>query len=909
MTRFKSFQAVSTFASQVSRAGLVSAWVLALGLLTACGGGGSAAPPPATLPGAGVFATKITGAVHTLAGVQNTFKVKSGNGTVASNTFDWGDATQAVGLTAVKSYPAPGSYTVATVSVNSAGVSAAQNKNVLVAANPVVAGEAFTCALNNDATVSCWGLNDLGRTGQSFTVPSSVTAVPTLVAGLIDVGVLTAGNAHACVIKLGGTVWCWGNNDEGQLGNGSGGGHVTRAPGSFSFTPVQVPGIADALAISAGYSHTCAILRTGLTVTCWGNDSEGQLGRGRAGGGQIINSTVPVAVLGLANVVALAAGSMHNCAVVQGGQVSCWGSNSFGQLGNNTLVRKTSPVAIAVTDAESLALGATHSCAIRGSSQTIHCWGDNRFGQLGSTGAGTGSLVPVQATGALATQNRALSASLAYTCALRLDGGVACWGDDRATFGTSATIVNQPTAVAGVAGAVAVAAGTGHGCALQSWGDVICWGSDANGRLGRGPSSNAFKYTPASTSAGAVFWHDVTTTVTHPLSVAPGFGCAIKDAGGVQCWYYLGEDVGGTLNSFAFDATNSANVIGLKRGGANSICAIFDDGSVGCANFDSSLNSQNKLVIALDFSAKVPGIVGAVDMTDYGQGGCAVLANGKVECWGYNFNGAQGYPADSLDQSGAPVATINHAPREVPGVSDAVQIASFYGSVCVRKRNKTAMCWGSNESSQAGNAVVENPSASYYFDRFNHTPTTVAGLADVLDISLADRRACAVVAAVPVNKLYCWGYVPELNALSIPTPTLSSGMSGLITAVTVGESRATCGVQSNNDVKCSGVNPVGQLGIANGNLEISQYYQNTYYSAGHAVPNLPNVTALDGSLEGLNFCALNTSGQMLCWGARTITPSDPQVAHDAMGNPTVSVSYAANPTPTASPGGAIFWRP
>lgn len=880
--------------------------------VVACGGGGSAAPPPATVPGAGVFATKITGAVHTLAGVQNTFKVKSGNGTVTSNTFDWGDATQAVGLTAVKSYPAPGSYTVATVSVNSAGVSATQNKNVLVAANPVVAGEAFTCALNNDATVSCWGLNDLGRTGQSFTVPSSVTAVPTVVAGLNDVGVLTAGNAHACVIKLGGTVWCWGNNDEGQLGNGTGGGHVTRAPGSFSFAPVQVPGIADALAISAGYSHTCAILRTGLTVTCWGNDSEGQLGRGRAGGSQVINSTVPVAVVGLNNIVAIAAGTGHTCAIAQGGKTSCWGSNSFGQLGDNTLVMKTAPVAIGLADATSLSLGRTHSCAIRVALQSIQCWGDNRYGQLGNTSVGTGSLVPVQVTGTLYSLNRAISANLEYTCALRNDGTVSCWGDDRSSFGTTATIVSQPTAVAGVSSAVAVAAGSGHGCALQSWGDVMCWGADANGRLGRGPFTNAFVYTPASTSAGAVFWHDVTTTVTSPLALSMAGICAIKDAGGVQCWNYSDQNIGGTTNT-SYDATNAANVIGIKRfiavGGNNfddGICAVFDDGKVGCTSYSSNGYGT------LDFSAKVPGITGAVDVTSYGYGGCAVLANGKVKCWGYNYDGAHGYPVDSIDQYGGVVTTINYAPREVPGVNDAVQIFSNYGTVCVLKRDKTVMCWGSNGFNQAGNATIDNPnSANPAFYGFNHTPTTVAGLAGVIDLSMGLQKACAVITSSPVNKLYCWGRIPELGGNNTPTPTLNTTMPNLVTTALTGYGTLVpiCGIQVDKGVRCAGTNEYGQLGIPDGNLELDQYYRSSYYSTGAPVPNLANITALGGDRDGLIFCALDTSGQMRCWGARTLTPNDPQYAHDAMGNLTVPVSYAANPTPTASPSGAIFWRP
>lgn len=891
------------------------AFVAAVLMLASCGGGGSGAVPPATSGGTGGFSTKITGAVHTLAGVANTFKVKSSNGTPTSNTFDWGDATQAVGLTAVKSYPAPGSYTVATNTIDSTGAVATQNRNVLVAANPVVAGEAFSCALNNDGTVSCWGLNDMGRTGQIFTLPSSVTAVPTVVAGLADVGVLAAGDAHACAIKLGGTVWCWGNNNEGQLGNGTGGGHTRRAAGSFSYTPVQVTGIVDALAISAGYSHTCAILRTGLTVTCWGDDSAGQLGRGRAGGYQVNNSTVPVAVVGISNIVAIAAGTGHTCAIAQGGQTSCWGANGFGQLGDNTLVMKTAPVAIGLTDATSLSLGRTHSCAIHNSRQAIQCWGDNRYGQLGNTSVGTGSLVPVQVTGALYSLNRAISANLEYTCALRNDGTVSCWGDDRSSFGTTATIVTQPTAVAGVSSAVAVAAGSGHGCALQSWGDVMCWGGDANGRLGRGPSTNAFVYTPASTSAGAVFWHDVTTTVTQPLAVVGNMPCAIKDAGGVQCWFYQGQDIGGARVSNAFDVANTADVIAIK--GGDSLCAVFDDGRVGCSALSYILNSQGTGFEPIVYSPnKVPGVTGAVDVTAYGDNsgvngsGCAVLASGKVKCWGYNNLGAHGYPVDRYDVYGYAEAVIDHPAREVPGVVDAVSISSFYGAVCVIKRDKTVMCWGSNNNYQTGNTVNVGPN-NYSYGAHNHTPTTVAGVTGAIAVAQSDGKTCATVANNSTNKLYCWGFFGSGQGQA---PYVVTDMSDLSTISVAGFSSYynSCGIVTDTTVKCAGSNIYGELGTSTGNLQYQVQYIPAYFSSGTAVPNLTGVTALGISngtaIFGNTVCALKATGQLLCWGGQTLLPSDPQFAIDTAGS-AISLSLAANPTPTASPSGAIFWRP
>jgi alpha-tubulin suppressor-like RCC1 family protein len=878
-----------------------SALALMVAGLSACGGGGGSAsssgsgssggssgsnPPPPS-----AFATKVTGPVRTLAGFENTFAIKASNGTAGTSTFDWGDTTTSTGLSVTKAYHAPGSYIVTTNTVDSTGTAASKTKNVYVAANPVVAGEAFGCGLKNDGTVACWGLNDMGRTGQSFTVPSSVTANPTVVAGLTDVGVLTAGNSHACAIKVGGAVFCWGNNVEGQLGNGTGGGHVPRAAGSFSFTPVAVTGLTDAIAISAGAAHTCAIRRTGLTVVCWGSDSEGQLGRGRSGGTQIVNVTTPVAVTGLTNVISLATGGDHSCAVVQGGQTFCWGANGFGQLGDNSLIRKTAPQALTLANASSIVAGQSHTCAIVGATQTIQCWGDNRYGQLGNSSAGAGSSVPVTVTGSLATQNRALASSMAYSCALRNDGTVACWGDDRATFGTAATIVVEPTAIAGVTNANAVAAGTGHGCALQTWGDVLCWGSNGNARLGRGAAANTFGNAAATTSAEAVFWHDVVAAVTSPLATTGRGACAIKEVGGVQCWDYFGYDDGnGSRISNVSEYANSSDVISIKLS-PGGLCGVFDDGRVACG----------------DFANKITGISGAVDVAGHEGGGCAVLASGKVKCWGLNQWGIHGYPVENLDSNGYHYASTSYAAREVPSVSDAISITSDQNSTCVLKRDKTVMCWGANAHLQSGNDVIVNPNGGSYY-AYNHTPTIVAGLSAVIEITKGEGNTCAIVESLPANKLFCWG-LQLYTRYSRAIPQLQADMLGLNKIAAAGQagSESQCGVLANGGVRCAGENISGNLGIVTG-INESYSQSSGYYSLGITIPNLANITAVvTGSTGGVN-CALNRSGELLCWGGRALLPTDPQFSIDSRGD-AFPLPAAANYTPLASPSGAIYWRP
>jgi hypothetical protein len=118
-----------------------------------------------------------------------------------------------------------------------------------------------------------------------------------------------------------------------------------------------------------------------------------------------------------------------------------------------------------------------------------------------------------------------------------------------------------------------------------------------------------------------------------------------------------------------------------------------------------------------------------------------------------------------------------------------------------------------------------------------------------------------------------------------------------------------CGIQADTKVRCAGNNMYGELGTTTGNLQYHVQYSPAYYSTGTTVPNLIGATVLStggGSFDSV--CILNTSGKLLCWGGRILLPSDPQFSYDSVGD-AINLSLAANPTPTASPSGAIFWRP
>jgi len=175
---------------------------------------------------------------------------------------------------------------------------------------------------------------------------------------------LSTGQQHTCAILDDGTVSCWGHNNFGQLGFGT---TTTR------LTPVPVSNLVTAVSIAAASFHTCAVLSLSTgAVRCWGLNDSGQLGNGAT-----TSSSVPVPVSGLTNVVALAAGGVHTCAVRVDGTVWCWGA----AVANGSASASSVPVKVNISGAVSITAGADHSCALMANSQA-KCWGQNSYGQL-----------------------------------------------------------------------------------------------------------------------------------------------------------------------------------------------------------------------------------------------------------------------------------------------------------------------------------------------------------------------------------------------------------------------------------------------------------------------------------------------------------------------------------------------
>lgn len=340
----------------------------------------------------------------------------------------------------------------------------------------LASGADHVCARRLSGLLICWGENDGGEIGFS---PLGDQRSPVVVDGpLADVRSVGLGSRHGCAVRETGGIVCWGQNGQGQLGDGT----TTDAP-----TPIAVTGVSTATQVSAGGDQTCARLDDG-GVRCWGANADGQLGDGTT-----IPSRVPVAVAGISDAVAVSVGTNHACALRLGGEVLCWGGNAQGQVGVGAAsVRETVPRPVAGLAAiDEVSAGEDFTCA-RSGAGALWCWGTNADGQLG--GGALGGTEPSPVAVSTLSDAVSLTAGVAHTCAVRRGGGVECWGRNsggQLGDGLVASRGAPAATVPPIESAVSVVAGLDHSCARLAGGSVLCWGLNRFGQIGDGTADNA----------------------------------------------------------------------------------------------------------------------------------------------------------------------------------------------------------------------------------------------------------------------------------------------------------------------------------------------------------------------------------------------------------------------------------
>jgi alpha-tubulin suppressor-like RCC1 family protein len=329
----------------------------------------------------------------------------------------------------------------------------------------IAAGGDYSLALKDGGSVWAWGRNNHGQLGDGTTTNKSA---PVQVPGMSQVTMVAAGFYHSLALKDDGSVWAWGYNAHGELGNGN---TINKS------IPEQVSELSQIIIIAARYYHSLALKNDG-SVWTWGYNAHGQLGDGST-----TNKARPVQVSGLSQVTMVAAGYHHSLALKDDGSVWTWGYNAQGQLGDGNTTNKVSPVQVSgLSQVSMIAAGCYHSLALKDNG-SIWTWGDNFYGQLGN-GSIANKSSPVQVNGLSHTTMIASGAH--HILALKEDCSVWAWG--RNTSGQlgdgNTTNKSSPVQVTGLSNLTMIAVGHSHSLALKDNCSIWVWGSNSRGQLG-----------------------------------------------------------------------------------------------------------------------------------------------------------------------------------------------------------------------------------------------------------------------------------------------------------------------------------------------------------------------------------------------------------------------------------------
>lgn len=675
------------------------------------------------------------------------------------------------------------------------------------------AGFGFGCIVLHDGSVACWGENQQGQAGQGST--SLVVAEPSIVAGLAGAVDLASGIGHSCALLDMGEVRCWGRNESGALGDGSTAHRATPVTVGTGTGPLS--GVAG---LGAGGLHTCARLQDG-SAACWGFNGSGQLGSG-----DIANHHDATPVAGLSDVAEIAAGLQHTCARVDDGRVFCWGSNSLGQLGRGAGGPSISPVPVTgIDDAVALAARGDHTCVVRAGGEAW-CWGSNEDRQLGNGNAPT-SDVPLRVTHV--DDVNAIAAGLFNTCAVHDGGKVRCWGennDSQSGPGSGADLELD-----GVARELAL--GSDHGCARLDDGSAWCWGRNGQAQLGTGVAGVEHRTSPVDV---------LSLDDAAQVSAGAYHACVRTTAGGVKCW---------GLNNFGQlgdGSTRSRMTPPVAIPGLSGVSRLSVGSQFGCLiaagqPFCLGRNDNGQLGIGTrnDTPVTAPravlGLAAAADI-DSGFGhACAVAAGGSVRCWGNNGFGQLG--DGTTESSETPVTVI--------GVSGATAVAVGGAHSCALVAGGAARCWGNGYAGQLGNGEIRVEYA---------TAQPVTGLAGAVAIDAGNGHVCVLTGD---GSVLCWGSndarqigAAALGAeFAVPTPVQS--LAGVV-EVSTGNSH-TCARLADGTARCWGENAQAQLGIGAIGSDVAMPT---------AVAGLADVVSISAGEE--TSCAVRATGATVCWG-------------------------------------------
>jgi alpha-tubulin suppressor-like RCC1 family protein len=663
------------------------------------------------------------------------------------------------------------------------------------------------CAADTLGDVYCWGLNDDGAVqpgGDSRVLAPTKIVLP----GPADE--VSAGKTFTCARMTGsGDVYCWGDNDIGQLGQG---------PADMSRTIHHIAAIPASAQIAVGSDHACSRSVVDGTIWCWGRNTNGQTGQSTSLSCKNGPCTLPKQVGAITGSKTVVVGHQSACIIDASDHLLCWGKNSYGQLGINSTAMTSTPTMVQIGTVRSVDISSRVMCAID-SMQRMWCAGEGENGQIGNGGFDQ-TLVPSQlfinkptsisttAYGACATTEdnslacwgmidpgdgkpgtyaaphvspvadvTQLTGRYFSTCGIA-NGGALCWGlNDEGQLGRGLRGISTVPQSIGVASPTSVAVGDGHGCVIAN-GKVSCWGQNDYAQAGSPSLTRVLVPT------------DVAVPITTPTRTVASFHKSCVWGGGeAACWGRAFSGQLGTGGGGRSAAPAKVLRTGIKDAdraiaiGSNHLCVVDESSTLTCYG-----NNSNGQLGDGTTSNSMAGVLAAISPVDQVAAGlihtCArkLAATNQIWCWGGNNDGQLG---DGTN--GAKTTPIN-----VNGVGDVSKIAAGYNHTCALNAAGEVWCWGRNNQGQVGNGTATNIS----------TPARAVA-SGATDLVAGLYATCALVN----GSWQCWGrnddgQLANGTEVNVLAPTTSPGFASAA-QLSIGTT-AVC-MRDNAGVSCAGL--------------------------------------------------------------------------------------------------------
>ncbi len=585
---------------------------------------------------------------------------------------------------------------------------------------------------------------------------------------------LANGYSHSLAIQRNsGTVWAWGRNSSGQLGDGSNTG---------SALPVRVRNIDGVVSVAAGGWHSYALTEHG-TVYAWGAGHFGQLGTG-----SILDRSIPGTVVDISGVRAIAGGIAHGLALQSDGKVYAWGSNEKGQLGDGTTTMRLTPVMInSLSGVVAIAAGEKYSVALKADG-SVWAWGDNGYGQLGD-GTTTRRLTPVQVSGIGSAVD--ICSGAFHVMALLEDHSLRAWGYNyTGQLGNGSTVNSSvPVVVSGLNDVLSIGSGAYHSIAIRDNGSIWAWGYNMNGALGDGTTTQ--RNLPAQA-----------TGVDAAVQCGSGYGehSLVRKSNGDLCFTGLNTDgqLGDGTNTtrISYECLPALHVRANNRvvagGGGHSLALKVGDGRI----MAWGRNDFGQLGIGSTEGALSPTLISTLSKVVGVAGGdlhsMALTTNGRVYAWGFN----------NLGQLGNGSTQNSSTPIQVPLKGTAVDIATRNAHGLALRSDGTIAAWGDNSFGQLGDGSTVG----------SLTPVDVIGIDGVIAVAAGAWHSLVLKAD---GSVWAWGYngfgqLGDGSSINRHQPVQVSGIGDAI-GIAAGLHHSLA-LMADGSIRAWGYNNKGQLG-------------------------------------------------------------------------------------------------